>query len=99
MDALKYLEKKYGRLTFGAALKADRMAEEFNQEQLAEKVGLSKMAISRFENGKDFPTAETAGLLAKALKMDSVTYGVLIVRDMAEKKGFKGIEVRPRKAS
>ncbi len=98
MDAREFMEKNFPRLTFGRALRADRLAEEKTQTMLAELVGLSTMAISRFESGRDFPTAETTQRLAKALRMDAETYYVLIIRDMAEKKGFTGVNVTLEKS-
>lgn len=95
---MDFMSKNFGRLTFGRALKANRMAAKIKQEDLAKAANVSKQAVSRFENGKDFPTAETAGLLAKALGMDVAMYEVLIVRDMAEKRGFHGVEVSLKKA-
>src|SRR5687768_4863489 len=97
MSAKEYLEKKFGRLTFGRALKADRMAEQMTQEELAEKVGLTKQAISGFETGKDIPTHASLKKIAKALRMDEETYVSLIVKDVMAKKGFSGYDVIARK--
>jgi len=99
MDAKEFLEKKYGRLTFGRALKADRMSENMTQEQLAVKVGLTKQAISGFENGKDIPTHKNLKKIAKALKVDEETYVSLIVKDIIHKKGFDGYEVTATKTA
>lgn len=97
MDATKYFDKELGKPTFGRSLRAWRLSEELSQEQLAKKTGLSKAAISRFENGHDFPSSETLEALAKACKADSGLWIVYIVSEMAEKKGFYGIEVRRKK--
>lgn len=90
---MDFMEKNFGKLTFARALKANRLASGLLQEQLADKVKLSKMAISSYETGKELPSAETAKKLAKALKMDFRMYEVLIVQDMLAKKGFKGVQV------
>lgn len=93
-EAGKYLEEKFGKLTFARALRADRMSEELTQEELAEKVGVTKQAISKFEAGNDFPSAETVKLLAKVLRMDFGLYVSLIIQDFAMKKGFGEISVK-----
>ncbi|HYX34238.1 MAG TPA: helix-turn-helix transcriptional regulator [Oligoflexus sp.] len=88
VDATKFLESNFGKLTFGEALKADRKSAELSQAQLAEAIGVSKQAISGFENGKDFPTYETIKKIAKVFKMDEETYVRLLLQDIANKKGF-----------
>jgi len=40
---------------FGKRLKRIRKSKQMTQEQLAEKVGLDTMTISRIENGKEYP--------------------------------------------
>lgn len=65
MDAKKYFERELAKPTFGRSLRAWRLGEELSQEQLAKKTGLTKAAISRFENGHDFPSSETLEALAK----------------------------------
>jgi|GEM_PF-3455389 transcriptional regulator with XRE-family HTH domain len=88
VDAMKFLEDNFGKLTFGEALKADRKSADLSQTELAEAIGLSKQAISGFETGKDFPTYETIKKIAKVFKMDEETYVRLLIQDIAYKKGF-----------
>lgn len=98
MEAKKHLEEKNGTMTFARSLKAWRKSEELTIEALAKKIGLTKTAISRFENGHDFPSSETVKALAKVLKADQAMWMVYIVRDMIERKGFEGVEVRVKRA-
>jgi transcriptional regulator with XRE-family HTH domain len=88
VDATKFLESNFGKLTFGEALKADRLSAEFSQTQLAQAIGVSKQAISGFENGRDFPAYDTIKKIAKIFKMDEETYVRLLLQDLAIKKGF-----------
>lgn len=95
---MNFMQKHFGRLSFGRALKANRMAAAMNQDDLAKAANISKQAVSRFENAKDFPSSETAHALAKVLGMDPRMYEVLIVKDMAEKKGFHNVSVKLKTA-
>ncbi|MBC7532459.1 MAG: helix-turn-helix transcriptional regulator [Oligoflexus sp.] len=90
---MDFMEKNFGKLTFARALKANRLASGLLQEQLANKVKVSKMAISSYETGKELPSAATAKKIAKALKMDFRMYEVLIVQDLIAKKGFTGVTI------
>lgn len=98
MEAKRYFEDSHGPMTFGRSLRAWRESEEVSQDQLAQTVGLSKTAISRFENGHDFPSADTLVLLADALDADQAMWTVYIVRDMVAKKGFEGVEITVKQA-
>lgn len=92
--AEKYLEENFGRLTFAKALKAERTTAELTQQELADKIGVTKQAISKFEKGADFPSADTVKKIAKVFGMPYGSYIELIVQDFAEKKGFGIISVK-----
>ncbi|MCX6130031.1 MAG: helix-turn-helix transcriptional regulator [Proteobacteria bacterium] len=101
-EAEKYLEENYGRLTFARALRADRMANEMTQQMLADKLKLSKQAISKYEKGIDFPTSDTVKSMAKFFGMSYAVYVELILQDFAAKKGFglvsvKAEDIKPKK--
>ncbi len=65
-DAKKYLESLTGGpLTFGKVLKSHRMAEEWSQQELADKIGISKMAVSKLESSKILPAPATLKRIAK----------------------------------
>ena len=93
-SAEKYLEENFGRLTFAKALKAERTTAELTQQELADKIGVTKQAISKFEKGGDFPSADTVKKIAKVFGMPYGSYIELIVQDFAEKKGFGLISVK-----
>ena len=54
-------------MTFGASLKRLRMERGLSQEELARRLGTSKQAISRYENGARVPKISTVSALAAAL--------------------------------
>ena len=57
------------RARFGAALREWRLRQEFTQEQLAERAGLSYKFIGEIERGQANPTLDTIESLADALGM------------------------------
>lgn len=52
---------------FGLRLQKIRKAKKMTQEQLAEKVALDTMTISRIENGKEYPKPDNFAKICKAL--------------------------------
>ena len=54
-------------MAFGERLKATRTTLGLTQEELAEMVGTTKQAISRYENGGREPNLRTAKILADRL--------------------------------
>ncbi len=56
------------RLSLGEALKAQRMKHNMTQEFVAEHLGVSRQAVSKWENGTSDPS--TANLLALAKLYD-----------------------------
>lgn len=53
----------------GNILYHQRVTLGFNQQQVADKIGRSKNAISRWETGKSKPNPKSLFLLAKTLKV------------------------------
>ena len=58
---------------FGAQLAAVRKQKGYTQEQLAEKLNVSRTTISRWESGKIIPDLETVRLLSQILEYDFFT--------------------------
>ena len=78
----KYLRSDTGRgnpseqaKSLGEALKAQRTARGFTQEYVAEALGVSRQAVSKWENGTSEPS--TANLMALA-KLYSLTVDELL---------------------
>jgi transcriptional regulator with XRE-family HTH domain len=72
------LGKKQGRataMTFGQRIRQLRKAKNFNQSELADKVGINFTYLSKIENDRlassEFPSEETIKKLAKALEADA----------------------------
>ena len=56
---------------FGSRLRKLREARGFTQGELAERVGIELVQISRYERGQALPNAETLVSLAEVLKTDT----------------------------
>jgi len=57
---------------FGRTLAALRMAHGWTQEKLAERAGMNKSQISRYERNQDQPGPRNVQRLAEALNLDPV---------------------------
>ena len=67
-------------MNFSEKLKEIRKKEGISQEQLAEKIGVTRQAITKWETGKGLPDVENMVIIAEIFKttidellMDSVT--------------------------
>lgn len=61
-------------MEFGKRLQEARVAAGLSQQALAEKIGVKKAAISKWELGKREPSFERLALLAKALNVKISTF-------------------------
>ena len=65
--------------SFGEQLIAARKAKGYTQEQLAEKLSVSRTTISRWESGKMMPDIDTIKLLSKEMDFNFFTVDILAV--------------------
>lgn len=75
-------------MDFGEKLKDIRKREGFSQEQLAEKIGVSRQAITKWETGKGLPDLENMKILAEIFKTtldELISKEELIIKDSVEK--------------
>ena len=63
----------------GKSIKVNRIAQNYTQKQLAQKIGVPHAAISYWENGVNIPNVEDCWLLADALE---ITIDELVGRDL-----------------
>lgn len=54
-------------MNFGEKLRAMRLSLDMTQEELANKIGVQKQTISRYENSAREPNLKSAKLIANAL--------------------------------
>lgn len=50
-------------------IRAARNQRDMSQQMLADELGVSKVAVSKWEQGRSFPEPPTAFRIAKALRM------------------------------
>lgn len=63
----------------GKSIKVNRIAQNYTQKQLAQKIGVTNAAISYWENGVNIPNVKDCWLLADAL---GITIDELVGRDL-----------------
>lgn len=63
----------------GKSIKVNRIAQNYTQKQLAQKIGVTHAAISHWENGVNIPNVKDCWLLADAL---GITIDELVGRDL-----------------
>lgn len=63
----------------GKSIKINRIAQNYTQKQLAQKIGVTHAAISYWENGVNIPNVKDCWLLADAL---GITTDELVGRDL-----------------
>lgn len=63
----------------GKFIKVNRIAQNYTQKQLAQKIGVTHAAISYWENGVNIPNVKDCWLLADAL---GITIDELVGRDL-----------------
>ena len=63
----------------GKSIKENRIAQNYTQKQLAQKIGVTHAAISYWENGVNIPNVKDCWLLADALE---ITIDELVGRDL-----------------
>ena len=76
----------------GEKIASVRKDANLSQGELAEIIGVSPQAVSKWENGHNLPDIENLMTMAEAL---NVPYSVFLM-DSIESETLKGIKVRPR---
>lgn len=79
-------------MDFGDKLKQYRLKEGLSQEQLAEKIGVSRQAITKWETKRGFPDVENLIILAELFKL---TLDELVLEEV-KKTGRKAGGFRKR---
>ena len=69
----------------GKSIKVNRIAQNYTQKQLAQKIGVTHAAISYWENGVNIPNVKDCWLLADALE---ITIDELVGRDLRNYTGY-----------
>ena len=78
---LKNIEREYGTLSFGNALKAWRECEEMTQVQFSKKLGMSSSSLGDLESGRRIPTPSRVARITKKLGIGEAPLILLSLRD------------------
>jgi transcriptional regulator with XRE-family HTH domain len=78
-----------GPLTFGAAVEAMRVANEFSQVDFAKKLGVSRQYLCDVEKGRRFVSPEQAVRFAQAFQHPPVVFVQLAIQDLIRSAGLK----------
>lgn len=70
-------------MDFGDKLKQYRLKEGLSQEQLAEKIGVSRQAITKWETKRGLPDVENMIILAELFKL---TLDELVLEEVKNRK-------------
>lgn len=88
-----------GPLTIFRVIKSHRMAAEWTQQQLADRLDVSKQAVSKFEKGLLLPSLEMVVKMADTFEVDRETFIRLLFLEMVDRAGLKyEIHIERRKA-
>lgn len=88
-SARKYLERKDGVLTLGAALKSERLCREMNLTDFSNELGISVQHLSDIEKGRRIVSAEKAAELADSIGDSKALFVELALQDSVRRSGLK----------
>lgn len=86
---LKELEKEYGKLTFGDALKSFRLCEEISQKEFSKMLNMSQSSLCDLEQGRRIPSVKRAAKIAKLIRMPDSTWIELSIQDSLRRENLK----------
>ena len=89
VSARKYLERKVGPLTLGAALKSERLSREMTLTEFAYILGTSVQQLSDIEKGRRFVSAEKAAEFAKRIGDSAALFIELSLQDSMKRSGLR----------
>ena len=85
---LKELERDYGVLTFGDALKSFRLCEEISQKESSLQLGISQSSLCDLEKGRRIPSVARAVKIAKLIGMPEGTWVQLLIQDSLRRENL-----------
>lgn len=87
LDAIKLLEKEFGKLTFADILRGHRLLRGLTQEEIGEKLGVTKQTVSDYESGRHIPTLKKALEIGTKIDLSPEFIARAIFSDMLTQEG------------
>jgi DNA-binding XRE family transcriptional regulator len=75
-------------MTFGSAIHALRLCDEWTQERLAKAVGISKQRLCDYEKGRHLPSPAKAAELAKAMGYGPEMFVMMVLQEQLVRSGL-----------
>ena len=95
---LKELRTDRGDMTFAKMLATFRFSQDWTQEEMGQKLGLSRQNVCDYEKGRKIPTASLAAKMAKKVGDIEAYWVKLALEDMLKKEKRSGlVEIKARK--
>jgi len=88
-NARKYLEKVYGKLTLGRAIRAIRLCDEISQTAFAKKLKVSTQYLCDLEHDRKIVSAKKAKKFAEILGHSPEQFVALAIQDSLDHDGIK----------
>ncbi len=84
---VKLMSDEVGNMSFSENLQTIRKKNHMSQEELADLLGVSRQAVSKWENGEGYPEVEKLLILSKKLNisLDSLMAGSLPANEEPQK--------------
>jgi DNA-binding XRE family transcriptional regulator len=80
------LERDFGPMTFGRAVRAHRRSEELTQVQQSKILGISKQSLNDIENGRSLPSFRRAMAIAKKVGFSEELAIFYVIRDQLRRE-------------
>ena len=89
VDALPFLEKLTGPLTFGRMLESFRLCDELSQAELARTLGIPRQHLCDIEKGRRQVSVERAAGFARILGYSEHQFVTLALEDQLRNAGLR----------
>ena len=89
VDALPFLERLVGPLTFGRMMESIRLCDELSQAAMARTLGISRQHLCDIEKGRRQVSAERAAQFASILGYSQHVFVALALDDQLRNAGLK----------
>lgn len=83
------LEARFGRVTYGQALRAWREGDDLSLRQMAKKIGMRPASLYDIEKGRRIPSPSRAAKIARKMGHPIATWVELALQDLLHKEKLK----------